>query len=90
MKLGGIAVVACKQAPKVWHRGKRAESGASRAPPSLSFSPQTELDFSLRPIPHLGASSQAKRYNVAVRTYVRQSINFELSFETMMTNIFYD
>ena len=39
-------------------RGIGKEKSASRARSGGSFSPKTELDFSLRPILHLGAYAQ--------------------------------
>ena len=58
--------VACEQAPKwgirrkekIARYGGEKERKKGRLPPSLSR-PLSELDFCLRPIPHLGACSQA-------------------------------
>ena len=81
MKPGGIADVACEQAPKVWRGAKGAGSRASRARSgdeekrdgvSLPFflAPRPSSIFSLRPITHLGASHRLSGRNVAIHTYV--------------------
>ena len=54
-------MLACEQAPK-WGIGRKKKIGEPGELSAVWGRPLSKLDFCIRPIPHLGACSQAIEY----------------------------